>query len=292
MENLSGFMLNGKIAISVADSKDLDSLGLKIENFNRLVIELSRCLIDVGGRLIYGGKMGKGDFTERFRDFANQYAKENLSKDGVKYITNFFAWPYYNRLSNEEEDDYLSSRMELVNAAPSEYVLENLRNEFVRPINDDFRFLYATSMTAMRIQAEKEAEARILIGGKMTGFSGCMLGIVEEFLIAKNNNHPLYLIGGFGGATKVITQIIEKCADITSERFLDEAMTDPQYKFLFDYYKDKGLGIDYSVLDTIKLEDLDNGLTEEQNLRLFHSTNSEEIIELVLLGLKMKLYHS
>ena len=44
--------------------------------------------------------------------------------------------------------------------------------------------------------------------------------------------------------------------------------------------------IDYSMIDSINVEDLRyNGLTDEENLKLFHSVNIMEIVSLVLHGL-------
>ena len=45
------------------------------------------------------------------------------------------------------------------------------------------------------------ADARIVIGGKREGFRGAMPGIFEEVLFALERRQPLYLAGGFGGAT-------------------------------------------------------------------------------------------
>lgn len=42
---------------------------------------------------------------------------------------------------------------------------------------------------------------RICFGGKPSGSSGTMTGIIEEALFALCDDRPLYLIGGYGGAT-------------------------------------------------------------------------------------------
>jgi hypothetical protein len=43
--------------------------------------------------------------------------------------------------------------------------------------------------------------ARIAIGGKLRGFSGFAPGVFEEALLMLERNAPVYLLGGFGGAT-------------------------------------------------------------------------------------------
>lgn len=278
----------GKIAISVAYNKDIYSLSINKVQFERFIIELSRRLLDVGAKMIHGGKMEKGGFTERFRSLANHYGQELKAEKDEYYFTNYLAWPYYNEMSNAEYTEYQSSRMKLMKVKPSEFVNEDMRDTFIKPLDDNSRFLYATSMTAMRKQAESNSNARIIIGGKTSGFSGCMPGIMEEFLIALEYHHPVYLIGGFGGASKIITQIIEKVDGVTSATLREKTMATPNYSSLCEYYAEKGMPVDYTVLDGIKIEDLDNGLSVEQNLRLFHSLDIEEIESLVLLGLKTK----
>ena len=42
--------------------------------------------------------------------------------------------------------------------------------------------------------------ARVLIGGKMTGYSGFAPGVFEEGLLMLQRGGPLYILGGFGGA--------------------------------------------------------------------------------------------
>ena len=119
-----------------------------------------------------------------------------------------------------------------------------------------------------------------------------MAGIVEEFITAKQANHPVYLIGGFGGAAKLLSEIIEKDA-VKSEVLLNIACEDAKYRELYGYYNAQGQHIDYSILDTITLADLrSNGLTDDENLRLFHSVNIMEIVSLVLKGLSKTLNHA
>ena len=223
------------------------------------------------------------------RTCSTQYAREmNVNEDG-SLITNYLAWPYYNRMSDEDRNTYLQSPgFRLIKATPSEFVSEE-QTVGIDSLDDvKARFLLATSMTAMRHQAEKNTNARILVGGKTTGFSGCMPGIMEELLIALNYKHPVYLIGGFGGAASQITRIIEKKVGVSSNTLLENVMASSNYKPLWDYYKEKGIAIDYTILDGLKIEDFDNGLTVEQNLQLFHSVDIEEIVSLVLLGLRAK----
>lgn len=276
---------DAQIAISVADSDDLDALGIGHDMLCDLTVELSRHILKAGGKMIYGGDLRKDGFTKLFRDLSDQYGKYEKDKSEDVYFTNYLAWPRYNNMSKVDEADYLAGRVKVVKAKPSEYVSAEMAGEFMPPASDEMRFLWATSLTSMRKESEKASKARILVGGKTVGFSGCMAGIVEEFLTAKNVGHPIYLVGGFGGAARLLSQAIEKTDSKVSEILLTKALTDTKYESLFEFYQANGQKIDYSWIDSLLISDLNNGLTNEENKRLFHSVNVMEIVSLVLKGL-------
>jgi hypothetical protein len=50
--------------------------------------------------------------------------------------------------------------------------------------------------------------ARIILGGKTEGYAGFMPGIFEEALVTLQAKRPVYLLGGFGGATEILAQAI------------------------------------------------------------------------------------
>lgn len=51
-------------------------------------------------------------------------------------------------------------------------------------------------------------DARIVLGGKIVGYRGFMPGIFEEVLLSLEARSPLYLLGGFGGATEVLAEAL------------------------------------------------------------------------------------
>ena len=98
--------------------------------------------------------------------------------------------------------------------------------------------------------------AHIFIGGKTTGFKGHKPGLLEEFLIAKGKEHPIFLLGGFGGETEIMVNHIT------------------------------GISHGNADLEGVTLDDLHNGITElnKQNV-LLHSSNITEIIPVILQAL-------
>ena len=86
--NLKG----NNIAISFSESVDLPNLGIREEMFRDLIIELSRHILKANGRLLYGGNLTKGGYTELLKDLSNQYGQlekeeyDTVSKQMDNYI--------------------------------------------------------------------------------------------------------------------------------------------------------------------------------------------------------------
>ena len=71
----------------------------------------------------------------------------------------------------------------------------------------------------------------------------------------------------------------------TSADFITKAREDAGYDALRQYYQDLGYPIDYSFIDGLNYASLCNGLTDEQNRRLFNTVNIFEILPILLDGL-------
>ena len=280
-----------KVAISVSESDDFDALGLSQAILQDLTVELSRHILIAKGRMVYGGDLRHEGYTELFKDLSYQYGQYEKTDSSHVYFDNYLAWPITTKLTEDIVADYAHNRVNLVkvaHAAECEEVV-NL-TEFLSPVGDSNLFLWGQSLTKMRETMESAVSARIIIGGRARGFKGKMAGLLEEFKIAKDHHHPIYLVGGFGGISGMLCAAIRK--EIPSNAFLDEACKHDYYESLFKYYASKGQPIDYSWIDSISVDDLNNGLTPEDNNHLFTTTNVMEIVSLILQGLSNKLNHA
>lgn len=184
----------------------------------------------------------------------------------------------------EQKAEYLNSRIQLIPAEAGDNVTEEEKSAFVPPCSLENRLKWATSLTSMRKQMAKVTNARIVVGGRTSGFKGYMAGVAEEFMIATENNQPVYLIGGFGGVAHLLADILEKKTTIVA--ILDEAMSDDNYKELYNWCVEHEMPIKYEKLENVKIQDLNNGLSDDENKTLFHSIDIMEIVSLVLKGLK------
>ena len=185
----------------------------------------------------------------------------------------------------ELQADYLASRIILKNAAPGATVVADEKELFVPVCSIETNLKWATSLTQMRLESIADSSARIICGGKAKGFTGFMPGIAEEFMIAYNSKKPIYLIGGFGGCAHVIANILVGKA--SSKELLDAAMQVDTYKQFYEWSNANGYRIDYDFFNRIIVEELNNGLNPEENLRLMQSVDIMEVVSLVLTGLKV-----
>ena len=270
------------IAVSISESSNLSELGMGIEVLDDLMIEIPKHILKANGKLVYGGDLRDGGFTELFRDLACQYGLREHAEGDVEYFTNFFAWPMTTKITQEEIDSYQRDRVQCVLVAPSADVPQELKKDFEESMSSDKLLWKSHSLTKMRREMEQSVSARIIAGGKIYGFSGSMAGVLEEFKIAQEMKHPCFVLGGFGGAGGLLAAVLKGEQPFTA--FEEKAMTDEQYMLLQSLEQ-----TDYQWLQGKTLIDLDNGLTESENKVLFTSCDVIEIVSLILKGLKNKL---
>lgn len=283
MAQSMGNLKDKRIAFSVSESDDLHQCGCAKALLKDIVLELSRYIVKAGGYLIYGGDLRKEGFTESFENFSYQYGEKEKADKQVNYFTNYFAWPIHLGISESNRAEFIHCRVAPVFVGAPNGVDPKT---FIPPVGKDNLNIWARSLTKMREEMEDDVDARIILGGRLTGFKGKYAGIIEEFLIASQKNHPIYLIGGFGGAAKAIVDIREG-KDVDLIKLAEET---PSYAEFSAYYNDNNIDkIDYSsITEYIKQYTFNNGLTQEENNTLFHTTNILEIVSLILKGLNNK----
>lgn len=286
VEALDSKFKEERIAFSVSESDDTHKTGCSNTMLKDVVIELSRYLLRSGAKLVYGGDLREQGYLDSFEKLSYQYGfDENDDKD-VKYFTNYFAWPIYCKITERKKAEFIHNRVDyrLVDAPD----IEDLdKNVFLQPYGNENLEVWAKSLTKMRREMVSDTAARIFIGGRLYGFKGKMAGVIEEFLLTAEKKDPIYLIGGFGGATKSIIDIrLGNDVDLMAE-----ASKSNSYQSFFDYYNKRNPDdlIDYAkIINQIRKYDLNNGLLQDENERLYNSINIVEIVSLILKGLNKK----
>jgi len=275
---------NCKIAISISESDNFMELELSKESIDDLMVEVTRHLLISKAKMIYGGDLRQMGYTEFFKDLAFQYGAFEKSRNDVMYFTDYVAWPLYKLIPDETHDDYRHSRVYLKFVEPVQHPGIDT-SKFLCPDTIDNQFLWAENLTKMRTEMEKATSCRIIAGGRTTGFKGKMAGVLEEFIIARREGHPVYIVGGYGGCAQLLSEVCmgKKEAD----EFLRIASESSSYRGLLKKYEDLGYPVDYDEInDYAKLQKLqDNGLSQDENMKLFNSVNIMEIVSLILKGI-------
>lgn len=254
------------IAISVSDSPDLAMLGMAERHLHRAMNGLATYLLSYGYHLAYGGDLRRGGFTEELFEIASRY-HQPAGTEQTPPVTDYLAWPVWTAIPRHELRD-LSDRLagvaRIVYLSPDGAELDRLRY----PSSASEPPKVASALTAMRVTMTHDADARIVLGGRVTGYSGRMPGVAEEALISLQHHKPLYVLGGFGGCARDIAYAM-RLADPIGET------SPPSWDRLNDFT---------SVAEDIG--DLNNGLDEPENRALAQTPHIHDAIALVLRGLQ------
>lgn len=272
------------VAISISESDNLLDLGLSKECVDDLMVEITRHLLISKAKMVYGGDLRQMGFTELFKDLAFQYGAFEKSRNDEMYFTDFIAWPLHLIIKPETCDDYRHSRVKLT-PVPALAFPNIDTSKFICPDSVYNQYIWAENLTKMRTEMERVSKCRIIAGGKLSCFKGKMAGILEEFTIARRMGHPVYIVGGYGGCAQLLSAVVEGKENV--DVFIRIAFESASYKELFSYYESIGSPVDYAEVESYAKLDrlLDNGLSEEENRRLFHSVNIMEIVSLILKGI-------
>jgi len=282
-------VLKGKtIGISISESDNLSELGYGVPHLKDAVIEIARYILASGGKLAYGGDMRQGGFTELIFDLLAYYKADKTLQPHERF-NSYLAYPHSTTLTLEKQAELRQNVSFKKIAPPNDLQIVNA-NEFLKPDSPDNLYVWTRCLTKMREEMEAECNARIFIGGRTKGFKGKCAGILEELLIAIEHDHPVYLVGAFGGITKDAIEALQgnKPDSFSNEYYFDN----DDYKKMFLIFNGKHPNdtIDYpkylSQLQKIGLNKIaeQNGLSVEDNLRLTTTPHISEVVYLILKG--------
>ena len=283
---------NKNIGISISDpsEEELISIGQNKKHLIQLSQDVARYSLARNATVIYGGDLRPNGFTQFIFNEA-QIIKARMPSQNI-HIKNYIAWPIYIKDSEEfklwkAENKTIS---QMIECAPSADVKDLLPNAdlYLQPTNIENRFVWSRCLTEMREKMIKDCAARICAGGKYSGYLGIMPGVLEEIIIAIELRRPVYLLGGFGGVTSGVCRLIQT-GTLPQELTQDwQVHNNAGYQELLDFSAAKNINcIAYNRLtDVLKSSNLNNGLNEEDNEKLFNTPFIEEAIQLIFKGLR------
>lgn len=155
-----------------------------------------------------------------------------------------------------------------------------------------------------RLASTAESVARFAVGGLTAredlpegkGYAGRMPGIAEEVMLSLAHGHPVYVAGGLGGAAREVGLLLglsnERSGRIPACMVDDDSVDLDRVKC--ELQPPPWLDLSVTATDTARFLQKhalggelwpDNGLSREDNCRLFAREDPKEIVRLVLKGL-------
>lgn len=265
--------LKGKrLGMSVSDSPDLDRLGLTETHFRMTLGELARTVVISGGDLFYGGHLQRDGITAFLVEELHRYGRRD------RPLKICLAWTVHRRLGTKqiaEQHDFLGLFGEIHFLAPDGSRLDGPVNE--HPCDYFAPEERAQALTGLRTYMTGNTDARIVIGGRRAGYDGAMPGIVEEVLLSLKRRQPVFLSGGFGGATLDIIRSLRPD--------LAEWLPPEQYGPAPDSRLTEGLTSIAEVAAGMDWDGFKNGLLDKENRLLAASYRPSEVAAIVGRGL-------
>ena len=254
------------VAISVSESPDMPILGLSDEHLRDAMAEIARHLLALGARLVYGGDLRAYGFTELLFELVARHRRDGDEGDERTSATDYLAWPVHISQSMADLERFNSelagsAGLVLLSLDGDRLSMEQRK---ILPESQPSDTQWAEGLTAMRKVILGESQARIVLGGRTENYKGIMPGIAEEALLSLQTGQSLFLVGGFGGCTRDIAETLG---------LLGAGNASPTKWAMRE------------VFQAFNGENLNNGLTNEENVTLATTPHVDQAVTLILRGL-------
>ncbi len=272
------------LAVSISEPHDLVQQGLGAIHVKHAFTELVRHVLAIGGSIAYGGDLRPGGYTAVLFELLRAY--ERHDRPGPERVLNFLAWPLWKGLTVADRAR-LKPIATLVEVTAPPGAPSDLPKPEERTAQE--RLWFWEGLTRMREQMTRQADARLILGGRISGQLGLSPGVLEEAALTIRAGVPLFPIGGFGGCGKLVVAALagEQLAEFTTAYQLANTSG---YEQLLDAAKDYDNNATpeahTETLSKSGWQALNNGLNREENQRLATLDDIDEIIALVLRGLR------
>lgn len=297
------------ITVSISESDDVRKYGLSTDHFDTLTDEIHLYLLLAGLKIAYGGALKGGsvvgsNFTLRLFELVRAYSKlaEGVNVKPLKEaILNIAPWPLYLNygesewalFSGEIADYKAGPRPDLPWSDDEIFPIEGGRSRVLLSDTPQRRYAWARGLTAMRELITVHSNARLVIGGKLKGFAGLLPGVIEEAWISLKAKKPLFLIGGFGGAARAVSDQLSEVERLEfTEDWAEQNIPDYELtKALYDQHGGQFMSLAQIGANIKEYRQsgftvaLKNGLNDLENQELIFSTDPRRIVELILMGL-------
>ena len=282
------------ISISDASGDGFAAHHIHPDQLLRLAQDLARHLLARSATLLYGGDLRPGGFTEFILDEA-RILKDRLGEAAPR-VENHLAWPLY--VSDTEMTAWRAKYHEVMETVeheiPGDVANDLDKGAFLPPNTPLNSYIWSRCLSEMREKSIISSTARICAGGRLTGYKGKMPGVLEEIVLALNEQKPIFLLGAFGGVVGDVCRLLLS-ADVPESLTENWQVTHNEgYSDFQESARSHGHGCDYEAItasiSSHSVSELASrcGLDENEYRRLMVSPFVDECVYLILKALKGK----
>ncbi|MBI1381949.1 MAG: TIR domain-containing protein [Planctomycetaceae bacterium] len=310
LERLASRTRNARVGVSMSVAPDARLYGGSVEHLALLAHDLNLLLLRSGCKIGYGGVLGAPELTGGGTDFTAllldlMRGHVGPDKQGPR-VVNYVGWPMYLGENRREfaqqypegtDFEWVPPPADLGVGSSALGVREGTR---FRPDSPARKFAWARGMTAMRERMNDEMSARVVLGGKLSGYVSRYPGVLEECLLALRARRPVFLIGAFGGAARLLLDVLQGADrhELTSDWVRGDDNGIPRFpvydemralyaKAGFEMKTPEELRSELVQLGASGLGSaLHNGLDDLENIELGTTANPLRMVELILSGLE------
>lgn len=285
---LSGVSVN----LSISESEHSLDRGFPRWQVNRITVEVSSALLGQGASVIFGHDWREDGVMEAIYGLARQMQDTSGLLLRANMI-NVLPWPDRPSLDSHLLD-HLKGTLRIESPSlPLELNAHGREFAGGDPKSPTYQYIRARGLTHLRHRLNALSQARICLGGRQAGWAGRYPGIVEEALLALDAGKPLYISGLFGGAAADVIDAIRGGImpdDFCRNPAIQAVYHSPPIREADDTTAADRV-VDPGAVWTFFREAgpsalaATNGLTVEENGRLFDAATLEGLIELILVGL-------
>lgn len=265
------------VGISISESPDLASFGLGEGHFRDAMVNIAMYLLAAGDDLAYGGDLRPDGFTETLFELVHRYTRQSIGSNQAPNspdiinepvrVANYLAWPVHANMTSAYIDDLVAgignfATIVFLDINGHTIPLDTRKlHQQTKPRDTD----WTPGLTHMRMAMRSRIDARVLLGGRTKGYKGRMPGIAEEALLSLEARQPIFLLGGFGGATRDVAEALNLASPWEGSREQWEGQSD---------------------FTEFGPESLNNTLSHEENLALATTPYIDRSLPLLLRGLR------
>lgn len=288
MNTVSARPLAGcRIGLSISAASESDSLGIPASQVNRITLQLAAGLLGQGASVVFGHDWREDGVMEAVHGFAQQIRGPLPAENQPALLTNILPWPDAPKL-NAEQRERLRGTLRVQAAPPPPPELLKRLDAAPKDINlnKQARFI---ALANLREELAEVTDARICLGGRTSGYQGVWPGVIEEALHTAKAGKPLYLSGLLGGATAGLIHTLDKSPEKRLAHFTVKIKERLREAYATPGIRKWRLPVGYlqATLQETNVEGLaqKNGLSVEENYKLFHTRSLDEMIQLILKGI-------